>query len=91
MRSRTSFSRVFSGMITFCPCAWHAAQLPLKTPSPTAASPAKAGDAKIVSAAAALAAATFVSLSLLLIGELKARAATVAAANIEIDVAMLWR
>jgi hypothetical protein len=43
--SRASFSRVFSGMITFCPPAWHAAQLALKICSPAPTSAAKAGAA----------------------------------------------
>ena len=39
----TAFSSVLSGMMTFCPPAWHAAQLPSKTFLPTPASAASAG------------------------------------------------
>jgi len=42
-------------MITFCPPAWHAAQLALNTCSPAATSPAKAGAAAEVAIAAATA------------------------------------
>merc|ERR1719199_1055917 len=59
--SSAAFSRVFSGMMTFWPPAWHAAQLPENTDSPAAASPAKAGMATSESAAAAPAAATLES------------------------------
>jgi hypothetical protein len=41
--SRASFSRVFSGMITFCPPAWQAAQLALKICSPFSTFEARAG------------------------------------------------
>ena len=34
---RTAFSRVLSGMITFWPPAWQAAQFPSKTPAPAQA------------------------------------------------------
>jgi len=44
-------------MITFCPPAWQAAQLALKTVSPAATSPAKAGAAAMVTATAPVAAA----------------------------------
>lgn len=59
--SRASFSRVFSGIMTFCPLAWQAAQLALKTISPAATSPAKAGAAtpEAITAAAAPAWATY--------------------------------
>merc|ERR550514_1376152 len=40
--SSAAFSRVFSGMMTFWPPAWHAAQLPENTDSPAAAAPAAA-------------------------------------------------
>jgi len=42
-------------MITFCPPAWHAAQLALKTCSPAATSPAKAGATPATEIAAATA------------------------------------
>lgn len=50
--SRASFSKVFSGMMTFCPPAWQAAQLALKTCSPAPASAAKTGEAATTAAAA---------------------------------------
>ena len=50
--SRASFSRVFSGMITFCPPAWQAAQLASKILSPAVTSPAKAGAVQTVKATA---------------------------------------
>jgi len=50
--SRASFSKVFSGMITFCPPAWQAAQLALKTCSPAPASAAKTGEVATTAAAA---------------------------------------
>ena len=58
--SKAAFSRVFSGMMTFCPPAWHAAQLALKTCSPAPTSPAKAGETATpaVTAAPATAALT---------------------------------
>merc|ERR550514_1193877 len=45
--SSAAFSRVFSGMITFWPPAWHAAQLPEKTASPAAAPAAAALESKV--------------------------------------------
>jgi len=47
--------------MTFCPLAWQAAQLALKTISPAATSPAKAGAAtpEAITAAAAPAWATY--------------------------------
>ena len=55
--SNASFSKVFSGMITFCPPAWHAAQLALKICSPAPTSPANAGPAATLKAIAPAAAA----------------------------------
>ena len=75
--ARTSCSSVFSGMMTFWPPAWHAAQFPENTDSPAAKSPAKAGVATSANAAAAPATATLVSATLE-IGALKARAAVTA-------------
>ncbi|KAL3922837.1 MAG: hypothetical protein SGPRY_004418 [Prymnesium sp.] len=44
---------VFSGMMTFMPPAWHAAQLPEKTDDPASTSPANAGAAARVRTPAA--------------------------------------
>lgn len=49
---RASFSKVFSGMMTFCPPAWQAAQLALKTCSPASTSAAKTGEVATTAAAA---------------------------------------
>jgi hypothetical protein len=51
-RQCTSFASVFSGMITFMPPAWHAAQLAEKTPLPTPLLPASASDGEAAIAAA---------------------------------------
>ena len=55
--SRASFSRVFSGMMTFCPPAWHAAQLASKIFSPAPGSAAMAGKTATPKATAPAAAA----------------------------------
>lgn len=59
--SRASFSSVFSGIITFCPPAWHAAQLSSKIFSPWSGFPAwaGAGEMQIPSAMAPAQAAWF--------------------------------
>lgn len=62
--SSADFSSVLSGMMTFWPPAWQAAQLPEKTDSPAAALPANAGIATSESAAAAPAAAALESKTL---------------------------
>ena len=52
-------SRVFSGMMTFWPPAWHAAQLPEKTCSPASTSAANAGKATVSTPAATSGFTTF--------------------------------
>jgi len=57
--SNASFSRVFSGMITFCPSAWHVAQFALNTCCQAPLSPASAGDTPMIDATATAPALAF--------------------------------
>mmetsp|Transcript_37545 Transcript_37545/g.62162 ORF Transcript_37545/g.62162 Transcript_37545/m.62162 type:complete len:219 (+) Transcript_37545:194-850(+) len=61
--SRASFSRDLSGMMTFWPPAWQAAQLPEKTAPPALTSAAKAGIAPAASTPAATSGITLVAAS----------------------------